>query len=74
MRISGDCQETVPDTFFIHVATQRSCRAAVARVAVLWLGMGRQVSSTNTGAYCRARTQLSETAIARLTRAGGTSV
>lgn len=52
----------------LHVATQRSCRAAVARVAVLWLGMGRQVSSTNTGAYCRARTQLSETAIARLTR------
>lgn len=39
-------------------AEQRSCLAAVVRIAALWLSFGRIVSSTNTGAYCRARRQL----------------
>ena len=34
---------------------QRSCLAAVMRVAALWATLGRQVCDTNTGAYCRAR-------------------
>jgi len=37
---------------------QRSCLAAVVRIAALWLALGRTVSSTNTGAYCRARKQI----------------
>lgn len=40
-------------------AEQRSCMAAVVRIAALWLALGRTVSSTNTGAYCRARQKLS---------------
>lgn len=31
-------------------AEQRSCLAAVVRIAALWLALGRTVSSTNTGA------------------------
>ena len=34
---------------------QRACRAAVQRVAVYYALAGREVSSTNTGAYSRAR-------------------
>ena len=34
---------------------QRSCLAAVVRIAAFWLALGRTISSTNTGAYCRAR-------------------
>jgi len=41
----------------------RSCKAAVARVAALWATLGKTVSSTNTGAYCRARTRISWQAI-----------
>ncbi len=41
----------------------RSCKAAVIRVASLWVALGRRVCSTNTGAYCRARLKLSFTAI-----------
>ena len=37
---------------------QRSCLAAVVRIAALWQALGRTVSSTNTGAYCRARKQI----------------
>lgn len=33
---------------------QRSCVAAVSRVVVLWVALGRQPCSDNTGAYCRA--------------------
>jgi putative transposase len=47
---------------------QRSCLAAVARVVVLLVALGRKPCSSNTGAYCRARAKLSERAIARLTR------
>lgn len=42
---------------------QRSCKAAVIRVASLWAALGRRVCSTNTGAYCRARLKLSFTVI-----------
>ena len=40
----------------LFTGIQRSCRAAVQRVAVYYALLGREVSSTNTGAYCRART------------------
>ena len=39
----------------LFTGVQRSCRAAVQRVAVYYALLGREVSSTNTGAYCRAR-------------------
>ena len=45
---------------------QRSCVAAVARVMVLLVAWGRGPCSGNTGAYCRARSKLSETVVARL--------
>jgi hypothetical protein len=38
---------------------QRSCKAAVSRVASLWAALGRRVCDTNTGAYCRARRKIS---------------
>lgn len=37
---------------------QRSCKAAVMRVAALWAALGRRVCDTNTGAYCRARAKI----------------
>jgi len=45
---------------------QRSCLAAVARVAVLWAALGKEICASNSGAYCRARAKLSEAAIHRL--------
>lgn len=45
---------------------QHSCRAAVARVVVLWATLGKQVSG-NTGAYCRARAKVPVVVIQRLT-------
>ena len=47
---------------------QRSCRAAVARVMVLWVALGREPCSDNTGAYCRARAKLPVVVLRRLTR------
>ena len=46
---------------------QRSCVAAVARVVVLLVVLGREPCSSNTGAYCRARAKLPEKVIQRLT-------
>ncbi len=46
---------------------QRSCFAAVSRVAVLLIALGKEPCSRNTGAYCRARAKLPETVIRRLT-------
>lgn len=46
---------------------QRSCVAAVARVAVLLVSLERGPCSSNTGAYCRARNKLPEKIIHRLT-------
>lgn len=48
---------------------QRSCLAAVVRIAALWLSLGRTVSSTNTGAYCRARQKISSAALRKISRA-----
>lgn len=45
---------------------QRSCAAAVARVAVLLVALERGPCSGNTGAYCRARAKLPETVLRRL--------
>jgi DDE family transposase len=44
---------------------QRSCVAAVSRVVVLLVALGKELSD-NTGAYCRARAKLPETVIRRL--------
>ena len=44
----------------------RSCVAAVARVAVLLMALSRARCSSNTGAYCRARSKLSEKVIHQL--------
>jgi putative transposase len=46
---------------------QRSCVAAVSRVVVLLVSLGRKPCSDNTGAYCRARAKLSERVLCRLT-------
>lgn len=46
---------------------QRSCLAAVARVAVLLVGLGHKPCAGNSGAYCRARSRLPEAALRRLT-------
>lgn len=44
----------------LFTGEQRSCTAAVARVAAVEALSGRVVSDTNTGAYCRARSRLPE--------------
>lgn len=46
---------------------QRSCIAAVARVAVLLVTLERKACSCNTGAYCRARAKLPQKVIRQLT-------
>jgi hypothetical protein len=45
---------------------QRACRSAVQRVAVYYALLGVDVSSTNTGAYCRARAKVTEGVVRRL--------
>src|SRR5438094_8892787 len=45
---------------------QRSCLAAVSRVLVLLVALGRPACAKNTGAYCRARGKLPTPAIRRL--------
>ncbi|MCP3995652.1 MAG: IS4 family transposase [bacterium] len=51
----------------LHRGEQRSCTAAVARVAVLLVTLGHPRCSGNTGAYCRARAKLPENVLRRLT-------
>jgi hypothetical protein len=46
---------------------QRSCLAAVSRVLVLLVALGRKPCDKNSGAYCRARAKLPEPVIRRLT-------
>jgi hypothetical protein len=46
----------ISQVFFAEA--QRSCKAAVMRVASLWATLGRYVCDTNTGAYCRARLKI----------------
>ena len=50
----------------LFTGEQRSCVAAVARVAAAEALQGRVVSDTNTGAYCRARCRIPETVPQRL--------
>ena len=47
---------------------QRSCVAAVARIAVLLVALGREPCAADTAAYCRARLKLKETVIDQLVR------
>jgi hypothetical protein len=51
----------------LHKEELRSCLAAVARVFVLLLALGRRPCAKNTGAYCRARAKVSEVVLRRLT-------
>lgn len=46
----------------------RSCKAAVIRIASLWAILGRTICSTNTGAYCRARLKIPFEAIRDIVR------
>lgn len=46
---------------------QRSCVAAVARVVVLLVALGKKPCSEKTGAYCKARAKLPKKVIQRLT-------
>lgn len=50
----------------LHKGEQRSCMAAVSRILVLLVVLGRKPCAKNTGAYCRARAKLPETVIERL--------
>ena len=50
----------------LFTAEQRACRATVARVAAYYALQGREVSATNTGAYCRARAKVTERVVQRL--------
>lgn len=45
---------------------QRSCVAAVARIAVLLIALEREPCAADTAAYCRARLKLKETVIEQL--------
>lgn len=49
-------------------AENRSCKAAVIRVASLWATLGRRVCSTNTGAYCRARLKISAAVVRTISK------
>ena len=51
----------------LHKGEQRSCLAAVSRVTVLLMALGREPCAKNSGAYCRARAKLPEVVIERLT-------
>ena len=51
----------------LHRGEQRSCMAAVSRVVVLLVALGREPCSNHTGAYCRARAKLPEQVLRRLT-------
>src|SRR5271155_1517375 len=50
----------------LHKGEQRSCMAAVARVVVLVVSLGRGPCSDNTGAYCRARAKVPVVIVRRL--------
>lgn len=50
----------------LFTGEQRSCRAAVLRVAAFYALLGRKICATNTGAYCRARDKVPEAVVLRL--------
>ena len=51
----------------LHKEEQRSCLAAVSRVIVLLVALGRKPCAKNSGGYCKARAKLPEKVIERLT-------
>jgi putative transposase len=51
----------------LYLGPMRSCAAAVGRVVVLMVALGKKSCSDNTGAYCRARNKLPVAVLARLT-------
>lgn len=71
--LDDDCVYTPAVTLWaalsqtLHKNEQRSCLAAVARVMVLLVALGRAPCAKNSGAYCRARAKLPEPVIRRLT-------
>lgn len=50
----------------LHKGEQRSCLAAVSRVMVLVVALGREACAKNSGGYCKARAKLPEAVIERL--------
>jgi putative transposase len=50
----------------LHADRLRSCAAAVSRVIVLYVSLGRQPPSPDTGDYCRARAKLPVPVLRRL--------
>ena len=50
----------------LHKEELRSCLAAVSRVSVLMVALGREPCAQNNGAYCKARAKLPEIVIERL--------
>lgn len=56
------------------VGGHKNCVAAVARVIVLLVAMGREPCSAATGAYCKARAKLPEKFLRRLTYQAGTEL
>ena len=51
----------------LYKEEQRSCLAAVSRVMVLLVALGREPCAKNSGAYCKARAKLPEIVLERLT-------
>lgn len=51
----------------LFTGEQRSCIAAVVRVAAFYAMLGRAIGATNTGAYCRARAKVPDVVVRRLT-------
>ena len=50
----------------LHTGELRSCSAAVSRIIVLLVALGRDPCAADTAAYCRARAKLPEVVIRRL--------
>jgi hypothetical protein len=51
----------------LYIGPMRSCAAAVGRVVVLMIALGKKPCSDNTGAYCRARHKLPVAVLGHLT-------
>jgi len=50
----------------LYKGEQRSCLAAVSRVIVLLVALGREPCANNSGGYCKARAKLPEVVLQRL--------
>lgn len=57
-----------------YLSGHRTCVAAVARVMVLLVALGREPCAAQTGAYCKARAKLPEKFLRRLTYQVGNGV